>query len=406
MADLDEVDYRSPSSDSEFTPVIQPNHFLNHRILTFTATPIMPRIGTRMLVPNPTVKLLRVSQQAYSSLPLAHQESQIEQDEYKLIICSRYEFADKIIAMAQDLAWQNSKYSTNEILEQSLNITIAAATRLHFNKLSGWQVAMREEMELVATDLRQPIFDKGYKGRNLFDGRYSQHDTEVYQDPEKRKFCMKRAEEINKEGRSGSGQDEFITTCADGALLQEAAKATTSTYKGSSGRNLMRSTIVQMLKELISKNIYFLLKGNADARSRLVRFLQQNKLQWSAPSAFGDTQQEITNNILSEVLGLMKMTHAALRGKTLTQYWIVLFSTNQNINNLTLKLEIDAYPQYKISQYLLVLNFTTTTTPSNLTNALRGLFGSPAATMSYVYWTGRKAKSTIIEAAAFGGIGG
>ncbi|KAF8536945.1 hypothetical protein BDD12DRAFT_807336 [Trichophaea hybrida] len=175
---------------------------------------------------------------------------------------------------------------------------------------------MREAKELVATDLRQPVSGKGYNGRKGFDGRYSQHVSEVYQDPEKREFYMKRAVEINEEGRnkslnrltkflhelvrnevhlivvavlskvkpilftsagfggayykhivqSGRGQDEFIITCAGGALLQEAAKATTSTYKGSSGRNLMHSEMVKMLKELISKNVYFLLKGNADER--------------------------------------------------------------------------------------------------------------------------------------------
>ncbi|KAF8538101.1 hypothetical protein BDD12DRAFT_806398 [Trichophaea hybrida] len=75
------------------------------------------------------------------------------------------EFADKILAMAQDLVQQNSKYSTNEILKQSLNITIAAATQLCFNKLSGWQVAIREEKGLVATDLRQPESGTGNKGR-------------------------------------------------------------------------------------------------------------------------------------------------------------------------------------------------------------------------------------------------
>ncbi|KAF8539159.1 hypothetical protein BDD12DRAFT_805559 [Trichophaea hybrida] len=282
MADSDEVDYRSPSSDSEFSPVIQPNHFLNHRILTFTATPIMPRIGTGRLVPNSTVKLPRdASEEEVYDFP----------DKDDVTFC---EFADKIIAMAQDIARQNSKYSTNEILEWSLNITIVAAKRLHFNKL-------------------QPVFGKRYEGRKGFDGRYSQHVAEVYQVPEKREFYMKRAEELNKEGRkkclnrltmflhelagnevhlivmavpskakpilftsagfgsayyklivqSGCGQDEFITTCEGGALLQDSAKASTSIYNGTSGRNLMRSEIVQMLKELISKNIYFLLKGNA-----------------------------------------------------------------------------------------------------------------------------------------------
>ncbi|KAF8542794.1 hypothetical protein BDD12DRAFT_802556 [Trichophaea hybrida] len=455
MADSDEVDYRSPSSDSEFTPVIQPNHFLNHHILTFTATPIMPRIGTGMLVPNPTVKLLKdASEEEVYDFP----------DEDDVIFC---EFADKIIAMAQDLARQNSKYSTNEIPERSLNITIAAAKRLRFNKLSGWQVAMREEKELVATDLRQPVSGKGYKGRKGFDGRYSQHVAEVYQDPEKREFYMKRAEEINEEGRVGlltslkstqkkslnrltkflhelagnevhlivmavpskakpilftsagfggayyklivqssRGQDEFITTCEGGALLQEAAKATTSTYNGTSGRNLMRSEIVQMLKELISKNIYFLLNGNADESSNqyttvvlgIDRYLRSISNAQNFVTTF--TTISITANIRQYCSVSIFITNIG------HQYWIVLLSTNLNIKILILKLEIDGYPQYKISKYLLVSNFTTTTTPSNITNALQRLFGSPAATMSYVSRTGRKAKSTIVETAAFGGIGG
>ncbi|KAF8538924.1 hypothetical protein BDD12DRAFT_883767 [Trichophaea hybrida] len=96
------------------------------------------------------------------------------------------EFADKIIAMAQDRARQNSKYSTNDILERSLNFTIAAAKQLGFNKLSGWQVAMREEKDHIATDLRQPVSGNCYKGRKGFDGRYSQHVADLYQDCEKR----------------------------------------------------------------------------------------------------------------------------------------------------------------------------------------------------------------------------
>ncbi|KAF8542600.1 hypothetical protein BDD12DRAFT_802774 [Trichophaea hybrida] len=411
------------------------------------------------------------------------------------------EFSDKIIAMAQDLARQNSKYSTNEILERSLNITIAAAKQLHFNTLSGWQIAMCEEKELVATDYRQPISGKYYKARKGFDGRYSQYVAEVYQNPEQREFYMKRAEEIHQKGRNKSqnqltkflhkllgnelhlivmavpskakpilftsagfgsayyklivqsshGQNEYITTCAGGVSLQEAAKATTSTYNGTSGRNLMYSEIVQILKELISKNIYCLPKGNADERCRLVRFLQQNKFQWSALSAFGDTQQEITNNILSEVLGRMKMIHAAWGVKTLNgnQYttvvldidlclhsisnaqnfvttfttisvtanirqncsvsiFISIFQHSKILSNSQYQTPIldNGYPKSKIGKYLLVSNFTTTTTVSNITNVLERLFEFPAATMFHVSLTGRMAKSTIVETAAFGKIGG
>ncbi|KAF8523046.1 hypothetical protein BDD12DRAFT_904759 [Trichophaea hybrida] len=388
MADSDEVDYRSLSSDSEFTPPrrrqrARRRRSSNQETQSNHAEDRDRDVGSESNDEAPEGQLTSVRQSARGPPGIpngARQDASEEEvydfpDEDDVIFC---EFADRIIAMAQDLTRQNSKYSTNEILERSLNITIAAAKRLRFNKLSGWQVAMREEKELVATDLRQPVSGKGYKGRKGFDGRYSQHVAEVYQDPEKRECYMKRAEEINEEGRvgllnslkstqkkslnwltkflhelagnevhlivmavpskakpilftsagfggayyklivqSGRGQDEFITTCEGGALLQEAAKATTSTYNGTSGRNLMRSESVQMLKELINSKLHSADTIQTIPRSRLVRFLQQNKLQWSAPSAYGDTQQEITNNILSEVLGRMKLTHAALRAKTL-----------------------------------------------------------------------------------------
>ncbi|KAF8536751.1 hypothetical protein BDD12DRAFT_807528 [Trichophaea hybrida] len=62
---------------------------------------------------------------------------------------------------------------------------------------------MYPETELVATDLRQPVSGKGYKGRNEYNGHYSQHVAEVYQDSKKRKFYIERAEEINKKGKVG-----------------------------------------------------------------------------------------------------------------------------------------------------------------------------------------------------------
>ncbi|KAF8534844.1 hypothetical protein BDD12DRAFT_894893 [Trichophaea hybrida] len=323
MADSDEVDYRSPSSDSEFTPPrrqqrVRRRRSSNQETQSNHAEDRDRDVGSESNGEAPEGQPMSVQQSARGppGIPNRARRGASEEEVYDFpdeddVIFS--EFADKIIAMAQDLGRQNSKYSTNEILERFLNITIAAATQLRFNKLPGCQVAMREEKELVATDLRQPVSGKGYKGRKGFDGRYSQHVAEVYQDPEKREFYMKIAEEINEEGRVGlltslkstqnkslnqltkflhelarnevhlivmavpskakpilftsagfggaysklivqssRGQDEFITTCEGGALLQEAVKATTSTYKGSSGRNLMRSKIVQMLKEPIS----------------------------------------------------------------------------------------------------------------------------------------------------------
>ena len=99
--------------------------------------------------------------------------------------------------MAQDLARSSSKYSTQEILERSLDITVGAAKRLQVKKVSAWQVAMTEEKELMAHSVRQPIVGKGVYGRKGFDGRYAQHVSEAYRDPEKRAHYQERAKEIN-----------------------------------------------------------------------------------------------------------------------------------------------------------------------------------------------------------------
>jgi hypothetical protein len=53
-------------------------------------------------------------------------------------------------------------------------------------------------------------------------------------------------------------------------------------------------------------------------RSKLDNFLKQHKLKWKAPPDFGDTQEEITKYLLSEVLGPMKKTHDALMAKAIT----------------------------------------------------------------------------------------
>ena len=89
------------------------------------------------------------------------------------------DFAAKILEMAQDLARTNSQYSTREILERSLEITVSAAKRLKMKKVSGWHVAMAEEKELFAPDIRQPQPGKGIDGRKGFDGRYAQHVADV-----------------------------------------------------------------------------------------------------------------------------------------------------------------------------------------------------------------------------------
>jgi hypothetical protein len=234
------------------------------------------------------------------------------------------EFADKIVGMAQELARQNSQYTTKEILRRALKITTATSKRLRFNKVSAWQVAMREERELVDQELRQPVAGKGYQGRKGFDGKYSQHVSGEYNnDAEKRNAWQERATELNEYRgvgtleslkttqkkslkrlskylheltdnevhlilmayptkskpllftsagfgaayyklivASGRSHDEFMTACEGGGILKQAASVSKPGYDGSAGRNKLRSEIVVMLKDLLSKSIYSSLHGS------------------------------------------------------------------------------------------------------------------------------------------------
>ena len=224
--------------------------------------------------------------------------------------------------MAQDLASTNSRYSTQEILQRSLDITASVARRLKVKKVSAWHVAMAEEKALISMEVRQPLVGKGLAGRKGFDGRYAQHVAAAYRDPEKREHYQQRAKEINAETRVGSlnpllttqkhrlkrlttyltelshhdmhlvlmvvpskakpvlfttsgfaasyykllskagwGQDQFITICQGGTLLQEAAglpSGTTVSLK----RNGLRSENITMLKDLISKALYHDIAGS------------------------------------------------------------------------------------------------------------------------------------------------
>lgn len=215
--------------------------------------------------------------------------------------------------MAHDLAGASCEYSTSEILEHALNITAAAAKRLKLRKVNGWQVAMAEEKELVASEMRQPVAGKGVDGRKGFDGRYAQHVSEVYRDPEKKRYYQERAAEINaghEPGvfeslqrtqqralrqltqhltelaehemhiilmvvpskakptlfttsgfaasyykllcRDGRGHDEFMTICKGGTLLNEAAGLNHPPTAGLK-RNDKRAEVIMLLKDLISK---------------------------------------------------------------------------------------------------------------------------------------------------------
>ena len=109
------------------------------------------------------------------------------------------DFAAKFLEMAQDLARTNSQYSTREIRERSLEITVSATKRLKMKTVSGWRVAMAEEKELFAPDIRHPQPGEGIDGRKGFDGRYAQHLAEDYWNFTKKEYYRQRAAEINAE---------------------------------------------------------------------------------------------------------------------------------------------------------------------------------------------------------------
>ena len=219
--------------------------------------------------------------------------------------------------MAQDIARTNSKYSTQEILRRSLDITACTALRLTVKRQTAWHVAMAEEKNFVAPDIRQPVPGKGADGRKGFDGRYAQEVAAAYNDPAKKEYYQKRADEINAVSlvgsvaplrqtqkdnlkrltkyltklsendmhlvlmavpsqakpvlfttsgfaasyykflaRDGRGQDQFITMCQGGQLLQDAA-VLPSVPTDSLQRNTLRSEIITLLRELISKTSYY-----------------------------------------------------------------------------------------------------------------------------------------------------
>jgi hypothetical protein len=112
------------------------------------------------------------------------------------------DFADKVHAMAQDLARTMTKYTTMQILERARAVTTSKVSRLHCNKMSTWNLAMREEKELVSADLRRPKAGSGYKGRLGFTGEYAEEVANVYE--EKREYYEEKVKEMNEEGRAGT----------------------------------------------------------------------------------------------------------------------------------------------------------------------------------------------------------
>jgi hypothetical protein len=72
--------------------------------------------------------------------------------------------ADKVLDVAQDLARTTTKYTTMQILECARAESTSKVSHLRCNKMSAWNLAMREEKEIVSADLRRPKEGSGYKG--------------------------------------------------------------------------------------------------------------------------------------------------------------------------------------------------------------------------------------------------
>jgi hypothetical protein len=112
------------------------------------------------------------------------------------------DFADKVLAMAQDLARTRTKYTTMQILEGARAVTTSKVSRLRCNKISAWNLAMREEKESVSADLRRPKAGSGNKWRLEFPGEYAKEVANVYE--EKREYYEEIVKEMNEEGRVGT----------------------------------------------------------------------------------------------------------------------------------------------------------------------------------------------------------
>jgi hypothetical protein len=130
-------------------------------------------------------------------------------------------FADKVLAMAQDLARTTTKYTTMQILERARAVTTSKVSRLRCNKMSAWNLAMREEEELVSADLRRPKAGSGYKGRLGFTGEYAKEVANVYE--EKREYYEEKVKEMNEEGRVGTMESLKRAQMKGVKLLRETA---------------------------------------------------------------------------------------------------------------------------------------------------------------------------------------
>jgi len=123
--------------------------------------------------------------------------------------------------MAQDLARTTTKYTTMQILERARAVTTSKVSRLRCNKMSAWNLAMREEKESLSADLRRPNAGFGYKGRLGFMGELAKEVANVYE--EKREYYEEKVKEMNEEGRVGTKESLKRVQTKGVKLLRETA---------------------------------------------------------------------------------------------------------------------------------------------------------------------------------------
>ena len=98
--------------------------------------------------------------------------------------------------MAPDLARMMSKDTMMQILEHARAVTTSILSRLLSNKMSAWNVAMREEMESVSANLRRPKPGSGYTGWLGFTVEYTNKVVNIYED--KRNYYKDKLMEMNE----------------------------------------------------------------------------------------------------------------------------------------------------------------------------------------------------------------
>jgi len=89
-----------------------------------------------------------------------------------------------------------------QILERARAVTTFTVSRLPCNKMSVWNLEIREEKESVSADLSRPKAEFGYKGRLAVKGEYVKEVANVYE--EKMEYYEEKVKEKNTECRVGT----------------------------------------------------------------------------------------------------------------------------------------------------------------------------------------------------------